>query len=240
MNKINAIIVDDERLARKELASMLAEFENVEIIGEADSVSSATELIKKSCPDVIFLDIQMPGESGFELANKTDLESKIIFVTAYDEYALRAFEVNALDYLMKPINPKRLKQAVDRIIDDSREKEDEGKQLQYDDNLFIQMNSKFRFIKVSSILSIKSAGDYSELIIANATRGLVLKSMKEWERRLPKKYFTRIHRSTIINMEYIDKIEDWFNNSYRVYIGGITEPFIISRRYAAKLKERFG
>jgi len=240
MNKIKAVIVDDERLARKELTSMLSEFENVEIIGEADSVVSATELIKSTSPDVIFLDIQMPGESGFELANRTDLDSKIIFVTAYDEYALRAFEVNALDYLMKPINPKRLRQAIDRLIDDTDEKPAEGKQLQYDDNLFIPLNNKFRFVKVSSILSIKSAGDYSEVKILEGAKGLVLKSMKEWESRLPEKYFTRIHRSTIINMEYVDKLEEWFNNSYRIYLKSIKEPFIISRRYAAKLKERFG
>ena len=182
----------------------------------------------------------MPGESGFELVNKTDLDSKIIFVTAYDEYALRAFEVNALDYLMKPINPKRLKQAVERIINDAENKPAEEKQLQYDDNLFIPLNNKFRFVKVSSILSIKSAGDYSEVITSGGTKGLVLKSMKEWESRLPEHNFSRIHRSTIINMEYIDKIEDWFNNSYRVYIKSMKEPFIISRRYAAKLKERFG
>ena len=234
------IIVDDERLARKELASMLSEFENLEIIGEADSVASAAGLIKKSAPDVIFLDIQMPGESGFELANKTDIDAEIIFVTAYDEFALRAFEVNALDYLMKPINPKRLRQAVDRITDDPGEKPAEGKQLQYDDNLFIPLNSKYRFVKVSSILSINSAGDYSEVLVSGGIKGLVLKSMKEWESRLPQKYFTRIHRSTIINMEYIDKMEEWFNNSYRVYLKGISEPLIISRRYAARLKERFG
>jgi two-component system LytT family response regulator len=240
MNKIKAIIVDDERLARKELTSMLGEFDNVELIGEADSVASATDLINSSSPDVIFLDIQMPGESGFELANKTDLDAKIIFVTAYDEYALRAFEVNALDYLMKPINPKRLKQAVDRILESADEKPEEGKKLNYDDNLFIPLNSKFRFVKVSSILSIKSAGDYSEVITSDGTKGLVLKSMKEWESRLPEKYFTRIHRSTIINMEYVDKLEEWFNNSYRIYLKSIKEPFIISRRYAAKLKERFG
>jgi two-component system LytT family response regulator len=240
MNKIKAVIVDDERLARKELASMLSELENVELLGEADSVKSATKLINTSSPDVIFLDIQMPGESGFELANQTDIDAKIIFVTAYDEYALRAFEVNALDYLMKPINPKRLKQAVERINETAETKPAEEKKLQYDDNLFIPLNNKYRFVKVSSILSINSAGDYSEVIVSGGIKGLVLKSMKEWESRLPEKYFTRIHRSTIINMEYIDKLEEWFNNSFRVYMKEISEPLIISRRYASKLKDRFG
>ena len=131
---ISAIIIDDERLARKELASMLSEFSNISILGEADDVTSAVEQIEKHNPDVIFLDIQMPGESGFDLLNKIDKELKVIFVTAYDEYAIEAFEINALDYLLKPINPERLKKAVKRLSDAKEGIKTSVKPGKYDDH----------------------------------------------------------------------------------------------------------
>lgn len=237
-NKFKTIIVDDERLARNELRNMLSSFDRIKIIAEAENVIEAVELIEKHKPDVIFLDIQMPGESGFDFVNKINTKAKIIFVTAFNEFALRAFEVNALDYLLKPINPERLKSAIERLDDtapDSAEKHD----LSFDDRLFISINNEMKFIKIEDINCIIAAGDYSEINLNNGQKGLVLKSMREWETRLPGKYFCRIHRSTIINMEYVEKIEEWFNHSFRIYIKGIKEPLVMSRRYASKLKEKF-
>ena len=105
---LKAIVVDDERLARKELILMLNDFSNIEIEGEAADISTAQKLLAEKNPDLVFLDIQMPGESGFDLINSIPVNTKVIFVTAFDEYAIRAFDVNALDYLLKPVNPKRL------------------------------------------------------------------------------------------------------------------------------------
>jgi two-component system LytT family response regulator len=124
-NIFKAVIVDDERLARKELSLLLSEYPNIEIVGEAASVSKAQDLIAKLNPDLIFLDIQMPGESGFDLINTISTSAQIIFVTAFDEYAIRAFEINALDYLLKPVNPSRLKEAISRL--DSKPKMEETK-----------------------------------------------------------------------------------------------------------------
>ena len=236
----SALIVDDERLARKELISMLQEFKNIEIIGEADSVSSAAKTVSELNPDVIFLDIQMPGGSGFELLDRIDIRSKVIFVTAFDEFAIRAFEVNALDYLLKPVNPERLKAALERLEMDEETSVKELKKLKYDDVLFILLNTQYKFIKVKDIISIKSAGDYTEIISAGGKNGITLKTMKEWNSRLPEQSFCRIHRSTIVNIEYIDRIEEWFNYSFRLYIKGVKDPFIVSRRYAAKIKEKYG
>lgn len=240
-NKLKALIVDDERLARKELISMLAEYTNIEIAGEAEDVSSAKSQNEKLQPDIIFLDIQMPKYSGFELLPSLDSETVVIFVTAFDEYALRAFEVNAMDYLMKPVNPERLKNAIERVFSEQKENvELSTRQLQIDDTLFLSINSKMQFIKINTIEGITSAGDYSEIWIEGKKKGLVLKPMKEWEQRLPEKYFQRIHRSTIINLECIDKMEEWFNHSYKIYLKNISEPFVISRRYIAKLKNLMG
>ncbi len=235
-----ALIVDDERLARKEIISMLKDYENIIINGEAEDVPSAIKAITKQKPDVIFLDIQMPGKSGFDLLNEINIDSKIIFVTAFDEYAIRAFEINALDYLLKPISPGRLQKAIGRLDKNENSNNNSLRKLKYNDRLFLSIDSQMQFLKVSSILSISSAGDYSELLTFNGKKELTQKSMKEWEARLPENYFSRIHRSTIINMEFVERLEEWYNYSYRVYLKGTKNPYLISRRYVSKLKERLG
>ena len=238
--KYKTLIIDDERLARKDLLLLLKEHGNIDVVGEAEDVPSALKAINDLNPDLIFLDIQMPGESGFDLLDKTKIQSKIIFVTAFDEYAIRAFEINALDYLLKPIHPDRLARAIDRLESIEENGGDAGRQLEYEDRLFLTIDTRMRFLKVNSIMSITAAGDYSEVLTKDGEKGLALKSMKEWENRLPDTYFVRIHRSTIINMEYIERLEEWFNYSYRVYLKGVENPFVMSRRYAVKLKQKMG
>ncbi len=238
--KIKALIVDDERLARKDLNSMLAELPDVEVVGEAQDVPTAIKAIGEYNPDVVFLDIQMPGQSGFDLVEQVDFQGKIIFVTAYDEYALRAFEVNAMDYLMKPVTKDRLLKSLERIHEEEIIKQKSFAPLNYSDRLFTTLGTKVQFLKIDSIVLISSDGDYTYVTTIGTSKGLVTKTMKEWEERLPERYFIRVHRNSIINTEYIDEVEKWFNYSYRVKMKGIEEPVIISRRYAKKLKDIFG
>jgi two-component system, LytTR family, response regulator len=235
-----AILVDDERLARKELRSMLSEHATIEVIGEAENVEQAIKLIRAQPPQVIFLDIQMPGETGFALLEKIDPDFKVIFVTAFDAYAIRAFEINALDYLLKPINPDRLSRAIERLSATEISPPQAVRKLEYEDRLFLEIDEHSRFLKINTIICISAAGDYSEIVTSEGQKSLVMKSLKEWEDRLPEKYFTRIHRSTIINLEYIERIVGWFNRSYQVYLRHIEEPLTMSRRYAVKLKLKFG
>jgi two-component system, LytTR family, response regulator len=239
-NKLRAILVDDERLARNDLRSMLSEYKNIEIVGEADSVHNAVELFNQEDPDLLFLDIQMPGESGFDILEKIDLRARIIFVTAFDEYAIRAFEVNAVDYLLKPVNPERLRTAIERLSREDILPPDKSRILEYNDTMLLTINSHLKFLRVNSIVFIQAAGDYSEVVSIDNKKGLVQKSMIEWERRLPEKYFCRIHRSTIVNIEYISKINEWFGNSYQIQLKGIDSQLIMSRRYAAILKQKMG
>ena len=236
--KLKAIIVDDERLARKDLKLLLNEHDNIEVVAEAADVPSAIKTIDEYKPDVIFLDIQMPGESGFELLDQLNTKAKVIFITAYDEYAIRAFEINALDYLLKPVNPERLRKAIERIQVENEISDATDRPLDYEDHLFLMLDSSMRFLKVNTIMNISAAGDYSEVFTEFGKKHLVLKSMKEWEDRLPKQHFCRIHRSTIINLNVVERLEEWFNYSYRVYLKGNKEPFIMSRRYASKLKHK--
>jgi two-component system, LytTR family, response regulator len=237
--KYKAILVDDERLARRDLLSLLSTHSNVEVVGEADSVVSAIELIHEKDPDIVFLDIQMPGESGFDLLEKVDLKAHVIFVTAFDEYAIRAFEVDAIDYLLKPINPARLQTTIDRLEKEPPIPTETQHRLQYEDVMFLTINSHLKFLKVGSIVCIQAAGDYSEILTAEGKKGLIQRSMTEWEERLPESSFCRIHRSIIINLEYVNRVEEWFKNSYHVYLKGIEIPFTMSRRYAAIIRSKF-
>lgn len=235
-----ALVVDDERLARKDLSNMLSEIDGVKVIGEAEDVPSALKAIDELKPDIVFLDIQMPGQTGFDLVDQVDFKGKIIFVTAYDEFALRAFEINALDYLMKPVNKDRLQTSIERIETEAIPKFSTEAKLKYDDKLFTTIGSKMQFLKINTIQLIQSDGDYTQIYSSEGMKGLVTKTMKEWEERLPENHFIRVHRNSIINTDFIDEIEKWFNYSYRVKLKGIEEPVIISRRYAKKLKDLFG
>jgi two-component system, LytTR family, response regulator len=240
VDRFTAILVDDERLARKELRSMLAEHEIIDVVGEAETVAQAAELVRAKKPDVVFLDIQLPGETGFDLLEKISPACRIIFVTAFDAYAIRAFEVNALDYLLKPINPARLAHAIERLMIHDSASVAPVRALEYEDRLFIEVDEHSRFLKVSDIIVISAMGDYSQIFSCDGQKSLVLKPLKDWEERLPAKHFTRIHRSTIININYVERVESWFNRSYRIHIRQIPEPLVMSRRYAARFKTTFG
>ncbi|MGB5848850.1 MAG: LytTR family DNA-binding domain-containing protein, partial [Ignavibacteriaceae bacterium] len=220
-SKFKAIIVDDERLARQDLKAIIDEFDEIECVGEAKNIAGAKELLKKNNPNLLFLDIKMPGESGFDLLEFVEDETHIIFVTAFDEYAIKAFEVNALDYLLKPVSKERLALSIERLQLAAESKPNELKKLEIDDQIFVKLNSKYTFLKINTIVKISSKGDYSEIIISNGKKALVLKSMKEWESRLPENHFIRIHRSTIINTDQVNRIEPWYNNSHLVYLEGI-------------------
>ena len=240
MDRFTAILVDDERLARKELRSMLAEHEIIDVVGEAETVRQAAELVHAKKPDVLFLDIQLPGETGFDLLEKISSACKIIFVTAFDAYAIRAFEVNALDYLLKPINPARLAQAIERLTTHEPTPATTLRALEYEDRLLIEVDERSRFLKVSDIVVISAMGDYSQVLSRDGQKSLVMKPLKDWEERLPAKHFARIHRSTIINVDYVERLESWFNRSYRIHIRQLAEPLVMSRRYAARFKTTFG
>jgi two-component system LytT family response regulator len=244
MNRIlRAIIVDDERLARAKLRSLLEAHPAIKLAGEADGAASALQLVKETQPDVLFLDIQMPGESGFDLANRiaqTGWPLKIIFVTAFDEYAIRAFEINALDYLLKPVTQERLAKAIERLAATPAATESSSRPLEYNDFLFLPFGDTSRFIRVREITCIRSADVYSEIVTADGEKSLVLKPLSEWEERLPERHFVRIHRSTIVNLEFVERVEKSFNYSFAVFLRGVDEPVTMSRRYTARLKETMG
>jgi len=232
------MIVDDEWLAREELKTMLTQYPDIKVIAEAANVSQAIEVLRTTKPDVIFLDIQMPGATGFELLERAEINSEIIFITAYDQYAIKAFEVNALDYLLKPINKQRLTKTIDRLFSHERTTSKNKPNYTYDDVVYVIVNGSVKFIKISRLRCISAEGNYSFIYYDDRNKELVTKTLQEWEEILPKDYFIRIHRSTIVNFEYVDQIKKRPNYTHLVYVHGIEMPFEMSRRYASKLKKK--
>ena len=233
-----AIIIDDERLARNELKKLLQEFPDVEVIGEAANANEGIEKIESLNPDLVFLDIQMPGKSGFDMLTEIERAPHVIFVTAYDEYALKAFEVNALDYLMKPVEPKRLADALLKV-----KQKDEEELLSYNnrgllhenDQVFVKDGERCWFVKLSDVRLFESVGNYAKVFFGN-NKPLILKSLNALEERLDDKVFFRANRKHIINLRMIDKIEPYFNGGLLLdLIGG--EKIEVSRRQAVKFKE---
>lgn len=237
--KYKAIIVDDEKLARLDLRNVLKSMEEIEVVGEANSVNSAEQLITKLHPNLVFLDIQLRGESGFDLLDKIDAELDFVFVTAYDKYAIRAFEVNAQDYLLKPVSADRIRITISKLNHYTNKETASQRQLNYDDVVFLMLNNRYRFLKIDTIVAITSEADYSYIHTNDKAHSITRKTMREWESRLPENHFCRIHRETIVNLEYVSKIDDSLSNSYKVLLKGIEKPFLMSRRYAAKIKEKF-
>lgn len=180
----------------------------------------------------------MIGANGFDLLEQVETNFQIVFVTAFDEYAIRAFEVNALDYLLKPVKPERLKQAIEKLSAPAKP-EITAKILEAEDFLFLSFGKKSKFVRVREIKYILAADVYSEIYTASGERALLLKPLNDWERQLPPKNFARIHRSAIVNLAFVERVENQFNYSYKVFLRGETKPVSMSRRFAARLKERF-
>ncbi len=233
---LKALIVDDEWLVREELKKLLAAHPEIEILGEAGSVAQAADLLTRLKADVIFLDIQMPGATGFDLLERVEITSQIIFITAYDQYAIKAFEVNALDYLLKPIQRERLAQSISRLCSRQALSTLTPEKLDYQDVAYVMVAGSLKFIKVALIKCLVAEGNYSYLYYHDRKKELVAKTLQEWENILPGSHFVRIHRSVLVNFEYVEGVEKCRNYTHIVHVQGLEEPFTMSRRYAARLR----
>lgn len=231
---MRALIVDDERLARNELLRLLEKFPEIEVVGEATNGNEAIEKIEELSPDLVFLDIQMPGMTGFEVLEHLHVVPNVIFVTAYDEYALKAFEVNALDYVLKPIELPRLEKAIEKVLVEQKETVKEDK-LSLDSQIFIKDGEKCWFVKLEKVRMFESEGNYVRLYF-ETSRPMILKSLNNLEKRLSEQEFFRISRKYIINLNWIEKVEAWFNGGLRVTLKS-GEQLEISRRQTSRFKE---
>ena len=238
---ITAIIIDDERLARNELKKLLEQHPEIQIIDEASGVDEGVEKIELARPDLIFLDIQMPGKTGFDLLGELEKAPKVIFTTAFDEFALKAFEVNALDYLLKPIDPNRLSDAIQKLQTELALEQASllggsvRGPLTEADQVFVKDGEKCWFVKLAEIRLCESVGNYAKVYFSTH-KPLILKSLNALEDRLDEHVFFRANRKHIINLHWIEKIEPYFNGGLLVELKG-GEKIEISRRQTVKFKE---
>jgi two-component system LytT family response regulator len=212
----------------------------VRVTGEAGTVQAARELLARGEYALVFLDIQLRGGSGLDLVPHVREGAAVIFVTAHDEYAIRAFEVNALDYLLKPIKPERLAASLARL---NRRREEtgvplrEGTRLRRDDTVYVRTDSGARFLPVGEIVAIQSCENYSELSLRAGERFLVRQTLKSWEDQLPLPPFARAHRQVIVNLDHLQRIEEDRGDAPLLHLRGLRAPVRASRREWTELRE---
>jgi two-component system, LytTR family, response regulator len=236
---MKTLIIDDERLARKELIQLLAKYPEIQIEGECENGEEALRMIEQLQPDLIFLDVQMPGMTGFELIDRLESVPHVIFVTAYDDYALKAFEVNALDYVLKPVEEDRLAEAVQRVIrtkmlEDQRMRASQELRLGQSDQVFLKDGEKCWFVSLDQVKMFESEGNYVRVFFSTY-KPLILKSLNNLEERLDHTFF-RVNRKFIVNLRWVEAVENWFNGGLRLTLKDGTQ-LEVSRRQSARFRE---
>ena len=236
--KLNVLVIDDSRLARQELKHLLQDIDLVNISGEASNAGEAIEFINKAKPDLLFLDIQMPGKDGFELLEDLEETPEVIFTTAYNEYAIKAFEYNALDYLQKPLEKERLLTAIEKVYEKQSHKDFSSKStelLREDSQVFVKDGDNCWFVKLADISLLEIEGSYTRIYFEENSP-MIPKTLNYLETRLDPKAFFRANRQQMINLGCIDKIEPWFSGNIKILLHNGKE-VEVSRRQTSKFKE---
>jgi len=235
---IKAVIVEDSRLARNELKELLKPHTNIELIGEAENVDMGFELIQNTRPDLLFLDINMPEKDGFELLELLDEVPITIFTTAFDEYAIKSFEYNALDYLLKPNNQKRFDRAIEKVRDQLEGKgiEPQTQSLTASSQIFIKDGEKCWLVKIGEISHFEIVGNYSRVFF-NDERLMLYKSLNQIEEKLPDTNFFRVNRQQIVNTNFIKNVVPWFNGKLKLTMQNGDE-VEVSRRQSYLFKDK--
>jgi len=234
---LRCIIVDDEKVCRDDLRQRLAPFSDISIEGEASTLEEGRDLVEKLGDelDLVFLDIQIHADNGFQLVPMIPPKVRIIFVTAYEQFAIRAFEVNALDYILKPINDTRFNATLEKALKPEL-REETQKSLMADDQVFLESDGKRAFIPIATIELIEADGDYAHVHTDIGERFYVRRTITSWENQLPTQTFVRIHRSMIVNTAHIEDVRKQFGGTMEIKLGPSMRTVKASRRYAQRLK----
>lgn len=242
---IKTVIIDDVESIRAVLKKLLSNYENILIKGEAADVDSAIELIREEKPDLLFLDIDLNGLISLDILKSIDYEPMVVFITSHTSFAVKAFELNAVDYMLKPISSERLTKAIEKVrnkwhkLDAASDKDDEESVFEPDHMVLLNFDDKFSFVRVNEITHVEAYGNYTKIYVNDGRMSIAYNSLKNWITRLPTDLFIQIHRSTLINMSYVNKIEKWSNDTGRIFLKDHVQPLEISRSYFFELKKRY-
>ena len=237
--KIRAVIVEDSRLARNELKELIKLHDDLELIGEASNVDDGVELIESELPDLLFLDINMPEKDGFDLLEMLDEVPITIFTTAYDEYAIKSFEYNALDYLLKPVSNKRFDMALEKVrvkMASKQEDNNSAKKLTENSQIFIKDGEACWLVKIGDISQFEIVGNYTRVFF-DGKKPMLYKSLNQVEEKLPQDSFFRANRQQIINTNYIENVMPWFNGKLKLTMKN-GEEVEVSRRQSYIFKDK--
>ncbi|MFL0804676.1 MAG: LytTR family DNA-binding domain-containing protein [Agarilytica sp.] len=234
---MKAIIVEDSRLAREGLKAQLAVFSDIDVVGEAENADEGESLILNVRPDVVFLDIDMPGRSGLEMLSDLACSPSIVFTTAYSEYAIRSFDFNTVDYLLKPVDPGRLGRAIQKVRRISQDSHDESAELNEKSRLFVRDKETSYLVELSRIRYFESCGNYTRLYFDDAAP-FVYKSLSRVERRLPSDSFFRVSRQHIVNLVFVETMDESVSGGYTLTLKG-GETVSVSRAHSSRLREIF-
>ncbi len=241
---LRALLIEDEIIARADLRAKLAAHPGVTILAEAATLRSARALLARTDYDLVFLDIQLIGGNSFELVPDVRPGARIIFVTAYESYALRAIEINALDYLLKPVAPARLAEALRRLegapahADETAAEIPPGPALRLDDKVYLRSGLRARFALVADISAIAARDNYTDVQLADGSKVFIRKSLKAWEDTLPATHFMRVHRTQIVNLARVTRYQRDGDEHTLLYVDGAAEPVSVSRYRWSVLRER--
>ncbi len=237
---LRVILVDDESLARQVMRELLNAEPAVQIEGEAASIAAARDLITKTKPDAVFLDVKMPGKSGFELLQSLVHQPKVVFVTAYSQYAVQAFDVDAVDYLLKPVRPERLASAVQRLrvaCDGTPERDTTPTPYLSDDRISLRTPGRTLMASLSEICALEADGDFTRVYVAGEQALMICQTLRNYEQSLPSPPFLRLDRSLMLNVKRIVKIEHLSRDETRIFLAGATRSFSVGRKAWTTLRE---
>lgn len=234
---LRVAIVDDEALARRGMRRLLEKHPQIEVIGEAASAKLAVDLIRAERPDAVFLDIEMHGESGFDVLRDLESPPDVVFVTAHDRYAVKAYDFSVLDYLLKPVDPKRLAAAIARL-----ERSQAARQvLRKSEAPALRLRTSTRTViqRIETVVALRADGDYTRVFVVSGQTILVGRSLGKFETQLPSPPFLRVHRSLIVNMDKIREIEMVDRNTMHLGLEGCAEAFTVGRATAARIRKLY-
>lgn len=239
---IKAVIVDDVDSMRAVLKKLLTNFEQIQVIAEASDFDQAKVIIQEEKPDLLFLDVDLNGITSIDLLSNINYKPMVIFITSHSDYAIKAFELNAVDYLLKPISLERLTKAIEKVSNKQEDVnlfDDTNVRFGPDHIILLSFDNKLCFVKIKDIDYIEAYGNYTKIYLNDGRLSITYNSIKNWEAKLPEDIFIQIHRSTIINLLNVTKIEKWANDTGRLFLKGIDKPFEISRSYFFQIKKKY-